>query len=78
MNSRGPRREAEELLADRVAADIFTEQNIARTFAVHQRDIQKLWDLWCEGADVHSQKRAQQALGKQTKAQSGCGQVCCS
>ena len=73
LNVRDPEQEAEEPFADRVVAHIL-KQNTAWTCAGHLRDVQRLWELWCEGAET-LHERAQQVPGKQKKAQSGREQV---
>ena len=44
LHFRDPKPEAEDRIADRVAAHILTQQNTAWTNAVHLRDIQRLWE----------------------------------
>ena len=46
LNFRDPELEAEELIAD-----------TSWTSAGHQRDVQRLWELWCEGAENQLQER---------------------
>ena len=68
LHFRDPKPEAEDRIADRVAAHILTQQNTAWTNAVHLRDIQRLWEL-------HLHEIAQWVPGKQKKTDSGRGQV---
>ena len=45
------------------------------TCAGHQRDVQRHWERWYEGAETYLHKPAQKVPGKQKKAQSDRGQV---
>ena len=74
LNFKDPEPEAEELTADRAVAHILANQNIAWTWATQQRNVQRLWELWCESAEAYLHKRAKQDLGRQ-KTQTGSGQV---
>ena len=59
LNVRDPVPEAEELVANRAAAHMLTKQNDECIKAGHQRDVQRLWELWCEGAEAQLHERAQ-------------------
>ena len=67
--------EAEELLANRVVAHILTKQNDEWIKAGQQRDVQRLWMLWCEGAETYLCERSQQVLGNRKYAQPCRGQI---
>ena len=71
LNFKDPWPEAEKLTADHAEAHILAKENTAWTWATQQRNVERLWELWCE-ANLH--KRAKQDLGG-PKAQTGRGQV---
>ena len=74
LNFKDPEPEAEELTANRVVADILTRQSTAWFWAMQQRNVQRLWELWCESAEAYLHKRTKQRLST-VKAQTGRGQV---
>ena len=48
LNFKDPESEAEQLTADRVVAHILAKQNIVWSYAMQQRNVQRLWELWRE------------------------------
>ena len=64
LHFRDPEPEAEELLANRVVAHILRKQNDQWSEAKQQRDVQRLWMLWCEGAAAYLCERSQLVPGK--------------
>ena len=60
---------------DRVVSHILKKQNDEWTKAKQQHDVQRLWMLWCEGAQAYLCERSQQVPGNQNNAQCGRGQV---
>ena len=72
LNLKDSEPEAEELAANRVVGDILTWQRTA--WAMQQRNVQRLWEPWCESSEAYLHKRTKQRLST-AKAQSGRGQV---
>ena len=64
LNFKHPEPEAEELTADRAVAHILANQNTAWTWATQQRNVQGLWELWCECAEAY---QACEAGSRQTE-----------
>ena len=68
LNFRGRGPEAEELLVNSVVAHILKKHHDEWTKARQQRDVQRLWTLWCEGGKAYLCERSQQVLGNRKKA----------
>ena len=74
LDFRDPELEAEELLANRVVAHNLKKQNDEWTKAKQQRDVQRLWMLWCEGVGACANDPSKFQVTRK-KARSGSGQV---
>ena len=55
-------------------ADILTRQSTALFWAMQQRNVQRLWELWCESAKAFLHRRTKQRLST-VKARTGRGEV---